>query len=105
MRPTYSNQPINKPVRRREPAVKTLAVMSVVIAMMFGVRLFNDPGQTRSDGEVEEAAAQAAAAAAEPEDEAGRLADGVIMVGGEPSGTETTESETTADETSADTTS
>ena len=63
MRPVYTNQPINKPVRRREPAVKTLAVMSVVLAMMFGVKLFYDP-----------------AAPGEP----GRVDDGVVMVSGQP---------------------
>ncbi len=66
MKPTYTNLPINKPSRRRGSAVKTLAVMSVVLAMMFGIKLFYDPelpgGDRRTD------AGEAAAAGALPYD-------------------------------------
>ena len=104
MRPKYTNQPINKPVRRREPAAKTLAVMSVVIAMMFGVKLFYDPSLPDSDGGREEAAA--AAVGAEPANDAEKLTGGAVMVAGAPTGDyaeggETDAAETTGPDTTA----
>ena len=103
MRPTYTNQPINKPVRRREPAAKTLAVMSVVIAMMFGVKLFYDPSLPDSDGGRNEAAA---AVGAEPANDAEKLTGGDVMVAGAPAGDyaeggETDAAETTGPDTTA----
>ncbi|MBQ7161785.1 MAG: M23 family metallopeptidase [Clostridia bacterium] len=76
MRPVYTNQPINKPVRRREPAFRTLAVMSVVLAMMFGVRLFYAPAAEDPGGVL--------AAGARPQSEPKKLDDGVILVSGTP---------------------
>ena len=43
MTPVYTNRPRNRPVPRRGTAGKTLAVMSAVLAMMFGVKLLCDP--------------------------------------------------------------
>jgi len=49
MRKIYSNAPINLPKRRKNPALKTLLVMTVVIALMFGIKLIYDPQGDLSD--------------------------------------------------------
>ena len=43
MKIAYRNQPLNLPRRRKDPAPRALAVISVVLAMMFAVRLIYDP--------------------------------------------------------------
>ncbi len=68
MRPVYTNRPINRPERRREPAGKTLAVMSVVLAMMFGVKLFYGPAPDRQEEQTASVPAVSAAWETSPSD-------------------------------------
>ena len=39
----YSNSPVNCPRRRRDPALKTLAVVGAAVALTFGIKLIYDP--------------------------------------------------------------
>ena len=91
MRSVYTNRPINKPVRRRQPALKTLAVMSVVLAMMFGVKLFYDPHLPGADE------ASAVGALPQSDDSAQKTSGDAIMVNALPA-EDTGEEDTTAAE-------
>ena len=82
MKARYTNAPINREVRDQPPALKTLAVMTVVLVMMFGIKIFCSP----ADGAASAVAVAAQSGAGHETGAAtpGRTDDGVIAVSADP---------------------